>query len=101
MNNQLSIPFDVCARYHGGNAESVEANKRVDKQQCITRILAFMASKADRSTYVKEIIRELNMKHQTASARLTELKADGVVIPLVKDGQRVKREHCGVVVLAQ
>ncbi len=84
---------DITANYHGGNAESQAANvkaaphKHVDRQ----RILEFMRRNGN-ETYVKEIIRELDMKHQTASARLSDLKADAQV---VVTGE--KREGCGVV----
>lgn len=90
------IPFDVCASNHGGNAESRAANLRTNKATDCTRILDFMATRPGGETYVKEIIAALGMKHQTASARLTDLKAAKKIEPTGK-----REEGCGVVRLVK
>ena len=87
------IPHDVCANNHGGNAESIAANLRTNKAADREAILQFMSERPGRESYVKEIIRELGLKHQTASARLSDLKAEGAIEPV--KGKRL--EGCGVV----
>lgn len=93
----MAAPFDVCARNHGGNEMSRAANLRTNKEGDRAKILAFMARRPGKRTYVKEVIRELGLQHQTASARLTDLKAEGS-IEVVK-GER--KEGCGVVRLVE
>jgi len=90
----MNIPFDVCANNHKGNPNSVDANRRTNKENDILRIINFM--RARKRTYVKEIIRELGLKHQTASARLSDLKANGIIR---ETGEKVER--CGVVELVE
>lgn len=90
-------PFDVCSSYHGGNEVSREANLRTNKESDIERILAFMRTRPGTKTWVKEVIRELGGSHQTLSARLSDLKAAGVIE--VVEGER--REKCGVVRLVE
>lgn len=86
-----TTPFDVCANYHKGNENSKQANLRTNKAKDTEKILNFVRRNGGR-TYVKEIIRELGLKHQTASARLSDLKANGT---LRDTGLRA--EGCGVV----
>jgi len=76
---------DICQSRHRGNPESVAANERVDwfkKNDCL-RIREYLKFWGPRTC--KELEVEMRMKHQTASARLSELKADGWV---VKTGKR-------------
>jgi DNA-binding MarR family transcriptional regulator len=96
-NEVVDIPFDVCAGNHGGNAESRAANLKTDKATDLRRILDFMETRPGTETYVKEIIAALGIKHQTASARLTDLKAAGKIE--VVPGKRI--EGCGVVRLVR
>lgn len=91
------MPFDVCANNHGGNEESRAANRRTNKEVDRARILDFMATRPGKEAHVKELIRELDLKHQTASARLSDLKAAGVIVPV----KNKRREGCGVVRLAE
>lgn len=90
----MNIPFDICANNHKGNENSQLANLATDKEKDIERILKFMRSRPDKKTYVKEIIRELGLKHQTASARLSDLKTMGKIC-----AAKERREGCGVVQL--
>lgn len=92
----MKMPFDVCANNHGGNQMSREANLRTDKQADINKILAFMRSRPGHKTYVKEVIRELGLKHQTASARLSDLKAAKII-----EATNERAENCGVVRIAE
>lgn len=90
----MNIPFDICANNHKGNEHSQLANLVTDKEKDIERILKFMRSRPDKKTYVKELIRELGMLHQTASARLSDLKKMGMA-----RNTNEKVQNCGVVEL--
>lgn len=90
----MNIPFDICANYHKGNENSQLANLATDKEKDIERILKFMRSRPGQKTYVKELIRELGMLHQTASARLSDLKKMGKA-----RNTNEKVQGCGVVEL--
>jgi hypothetical protein len=92
MLHKPRTPFDVCSNNHGGNAESRAANLTTNKEADRQKIIDFMLSRPHRSTWVKEVIRELGLPHQTASARLSDMKADGTIEPTGE-----KREKCGVV----
>lgn len=92
----MKTPFDVCANNHGGNEMSVEANLRTNKEADIQKILVFMRSQPGQKTYVKEVIRNLGLKHQTASARLSDLKAAKIIEPTNE-----RAEGCGVVRLVE
>jgi len=77
--------MDICQSRHRGNPESVAANERVQdfKRGDQARIWLFL--KRSGPCTCKELEYCLEMKHQTCSARLSELKADGWV---VKTGKR-------------
>ena len=97
---QPGLPFDICANYHHGDQFSKAANLRTDKHGDIARILAFM--RANDHVWVKLLIRSLGMKHQTASARLTDLKALHRIEPVIlENGKHMKQENCGVWRLAK
>lgn len=73
--NQLGL-FDICRNYHRGNAESEAANGRVHgkKEAMQQRILAFIRSMGLDGATCDQIEIALDMAHQTASARVSELK---------------------------
>lgn len=70
-------PDDICRNYHGGNPESEIANTRTRKAHDIDRILAYLRAHADATCDEVEVA--LGMSHQTASARLAEMKRAGQV----------------------
>lgn len=96
----MTVFNDITRNYHGGNEVSDDARKSIEHRVGAdrTRILAFMRSKPDNATWVKEVIRELGLTHQTASARLSELKADGAIEEW-RDatGKQRRMEKCGMV----
>lgn len=87
---------DVCRNKHGGRDSSEEANAKVHskKESLRQKILSYADFMGGRGITVKEVCRDLNLKHQTASARLAELKAD---LELVAKGVE-RRDGCGVFV---
>lgn len=72
---------DICAGYHGGNEFSTEAHESVafDKKRQSRLILDFLR---DRNAICEEVEHALGMKHQTASARISELKKAGLIVPV-------------------
>ena len=69
---------DITRNYHGGNEESEQANESITgtKEQMRTKL--YDALKRRPST-CEELEDRFGMKHQTVSARLSELKRDGLV----------------------
>lgn len=85
---------DICRNRHKGNPESEAANLRTAKQQDRARIAAYLT---DRVATCDQIEQALNMRHQTASARVSELLKDGLI---ERTGERRKtRTGCGAAVL--
>ena len=74
--------FDICANNHGGNQESKQANRATNKSRDRGTILAYLETVKDATCESVELA--LCMKHQTCSARFSELKMDGAIIPTVK-----------------
>lgn len=71
---------DICKNYHRGNPLSVAANpsqstKRRDRERIWAHIAAAGPMTCD------EVEVALGMRHQTASARIAEMKADGRLKP--------------------
>lgn len=76
--DQLLIRFDdVCANKHNFNEQSVEANKKVNKEIDRQRIINFLTSNGN--GYSKQIARYMNKELHKISGRLSELKLDGVI----------------------
>ncbi len=79
MSEQLSLldlPTDVCIRKHGGNAESIAGNAKVDKLAGRNSVIAIL--KGGNYT-AKEIAFRLGKPLHTLSGRVSELKMLGVV----------------------
>jgi hypothetical protein len=72
------VENDICANFHGGAAESGEANSVIALSKGVLRqrILNLLIASPLHCEAVEEL---LGMKHQTASARLSELLRDGRV----------------------
>jgi predicted transcriptional regulator len=94
MNQGIGPLFDICARNHGGNEQSVEANKKAHKHSVRLMILGMLdprslASKDGRTC--DEIEDITGLPHQSCSARISELKRDGLI---KKVGTRPTRSGC-------
>lgn len=89
------LPEDVCAGFHGDNPESRAAFDALlpDLGHLQERVLNFMDQEFEKGTRVtvKTVRWVLNMEHQTASARLTELKKMELVEPT-----KARHEGCAV-----
>src|SRR5687767_1872335 len=91
---------DICRRKHGGNENSEAANARVHSQKAADnkRIIAYADFIGSYGITFKEVVKELDMLPQTASARLADLKKD---VELVPKPNADKRDGCGVFIRPQ
>ena len=72
---------DICRNYHGGNSESEDANEVVAPHKSIQRgnIFRVIRQHMPEGIHCEKIEGLLHMKHQSASARIAELRAAGVI----------------------
>jgi hypothetical protein len=84
--------LDICENNHGGNPESAAANERTQKDRDRKRVLWAIVNAGARGATCDELEHTLALKHQTCSARCSELLRDGLVSRASKsDGSHVKR----------
>ena len=69
--------WDICENNHGGNENSVAANKVTRKGMDSLKILRYLGSIPDATCEEVEIA--LQMKHQTCSARFSDLKLEQAI----------------------
>lgn len=81
------IVHDITAGHHGGNPESTAANTSIhaDKTRIRTQIVAHIRTHRGHGATCDEVERDLGLSHQTASARITEATALGL---LTRSGAR-------------
>lgn len=74
---------DITINRHGGNPESNAASESLDPVKPLLRIQveALLACAGPRGLISEDVETALGLSHQTASARLTELKARGLAMP--------------------
>ena len=78
MNNEP----DICRNKHGGNEFSDKAHENSDpakRESMRERILCRIKAMGDNGANCWEIEHHYGFSHQSCSARITELKADGLV----------------------
>lgn len=97
MPAQICIfPEDVCAKNHHDNPNSRTAFDVIlpdlSKLQELVLSYCLVAREHNGTVTVKTVRADLNMQHQTASARLTELK----MMELIATTER-RHDGCGVV----
>lgn len=70
---------DICANRHKGNPKSVAAHRKIraDKRSIRQKILDQIGLTPDITCEALEFM--LLLKHQTCSARISELKRDGLI----------------------
>jgi Fic family protein len=64
------------------NPESLEAGQSIDKSAVRDLIEKFIRERGTKGATCDEIEAKLKMRHQTVSARITEMKRSGVLIKL-------------------
>lgn len=74
---------DICRGRHGGSVESEAANGRVHRAKYELRALIynFFALRGVYGATCEQAARELGVRYTTASARISELKADNWLEP--------------------
>jgi hypothetical protein len=94
--------LDVCAQKHGGNPESVAANRRASEKKFTLRTAIYMYLRLDkpRGATCKEMAAHFIKPMHAISGRISELKAMGMIIATdeLRDGGRVlvADVHAGV-----
>lgn len=84
---------DITWNYHRGNQYSAAAHDTIKhrKQQDVSRILVVLHAHPDGLT-CEEVEIQLGMKHQTCSARFTDMKKLGWIVECGKRPTRSKRD---------
>lgn len=89
MEDRPAARRDICVANHRANPESVAANAATNKARDAKRILAWLETQADATCDECEVA--LGISHQSASARFSDLKASGAIVP---GGKRKTRTGC-------
>ena len=76
----IDIDRDICSNNHGGDECSVNAHTSIQSSKEALRTMIYEYIKTGPVT-CEEIEMALGLKHQTASARVSELKALNMVRP--------------------
>lgn len=97
---QLNIFEDICERKHKSNSNSLEAHDSIvsSKQSTILMILRALRF-CDQAVGMTcdEIETQLALSHQTASARFSEMKRDGLIYSKMKRKTRSGRNAASYV----
>jgi len=74
---------DICENRHGGNPESVLANASMSTMKVLQRyrIAEYIHGLGTQGAICAEVEMIMHIPHQSASARMTELKAMGILVP--------------------
>jgi hypothetical protein len=74
---------DICARRHRGNAESRDANKiaQRSKSECRGLLYAWFQAQGLAGGTCHEASVSTGIRYTTCSARISELKAEGFLVP--------------------
>lgn len=93
---------DITRDFHGGNRESAEAHASIvgSKDSLRRRVVAFVRSRGERGATSDEIELALRLPHQTVSARITEAKAVGELVPSGVRRQTRSGRNAAVLVVA-
>lgn len=93
VNSQLSIDFDITRRRHKHQGASDEAHQRIKHKKIPLRrrVFEYAINRAAKGITLHDVMRDLEMSYPTASARLSELKAEG---KLRTSSER--RDNCAV-----
>ena len=91
MSTEVKFPlFDCCERNHGGAWNSIQANKFVapKKRALQEQIHAYITSRGRFGATLHEVARDLGIKIQTASARMSEAKQSDGPLRIFWNGQK-------------
>lgn len=79
MTTQTTIDFDVCATRHGGNPESIAANKRNAATKGDQRAAVLCACQRVNGVTCRELAEEWGVGMNQISGRFSELKQTGEI----------------------
>jgi hypothetical protein len=83
---------DLCATHHGGNAESAAAFESLSHLERDRHIIwSTIAQAGPMGLTCDEAEQKLDIRHQSCSARITELKARGLLLIIGKRPTRSGR----------
>lgn len=71
--------WDITSNRHGGNEQSTEARRSIDASEIRKRVLDYIKSQGEQGAICDQIEQALELSHQTASARCSELKEQKLV----------------------
>ena len=88
---------DVCLSRHKGNAESLAANARVAPTKALLRdsIYQWFVFRGNAGATCEEASRTMQIRYTTMSARISELRADGWLVQIVMNGEKMRRKTQG------
>ena len=81
---------DVCARRHGGSRESQEAHGRAEPLADALREL-IVRNLGSEGLTCEEVAGRMQLRYTTASARMSELKREGRIVPAMVAGTALRR----------
>lgn len=87
---QITPSSDITANYHRGNPESVQANEIIQPKKSALRneIYNWITSRGRNGATCYEVEQGLRLKHQTASARMSEMKLPDADYRIFWNGQK-------------
>jgi hypothetical protein len=71
---QPTFDYDICERKHGGNANSIEANKKVSPHKKAWRFLVLDFIKQRGTATLEDICQHYGKEKNTLSGRVSDLK---------------------------
>lgn len=94
--------IDITRNFHGGNAESIAAKELSRHRAGVDRmrILALARSRGARGITCDEAEQVLGLPHQTCSARFSELKRDGMLVPTELTRETRRRSPARVMIVS-
>jgi hypothetical protein len=77
------VSGDITVNFHGGNRESADAHRSIvpAKETLRRKVVGFVRDRGGLGATSDEIEQGLGLAHQTVSARITEAKAAGDLVP--------------------
>jgi hypothetical protein len=92
---------DICRNRHGGSATSEAANERVAPHKGSLRasVLRFIRVRGQFGATVEEISEICKLRYTTVSARVSELKRDGLVIASGRTRKTYSGSEAAVLIL--
>lgn len=94
---------DPTRNYHGGNQESNDAHRSVVKTKQLTRdrIVKWVGQRGSRGATCDEVEAVSSLPHQTVSARITEAKALGLLVPSGEKRKTRSGRNAAVLVISE